>query len=226
MPRYGGYEREPWSEDPTRRDRRWEERAGEEQRPRWGREEEERQREWRSPRGSQGSYGEGPREREWSRGDYPRRGPYGMGEERGARDRLEPIGRPWVESYPDVHDERADTKGLVEWEDKGPLEWMGDRFRELKGKLRGPKGYTRSDERIQDEVCERIARCGVDAGEVEIRVEKGEVTLTGTVPSRQEKWRLEQVADDVFGVEEVHNNVRVSRVRPGEGTAPSKPVHH
>jgi osmotically-inducible protein OsmY len=80
---------------------------------------------------------------------------------------------------------------------------------------RGPKGYTRSDERIHEEVCERIARSGVAADEVEVRVENREVTLTGTVHDRREKWWLEDLTDDVFGVEEVHNHLRVARPEPG-----------
>jgi hypothetical protein len=126
-------------------------------------------------------------------------------------------GRPWVERWPDVHEHRGErTKGMVEWEDHGPIEWLGDKVREWKeGRHRGPKGYRRSDDRVQDEVCERIARSGVDADEVEVKVDKGEVTLTGSVHSRAEKWRLEEVVDDVFGVEEVHNQVRVARARGG-----------
>jgi osmotically-inducible protein OsmY len=47
---------------------------------------------------------------------------------------------------------------------------------------KGPKGYKRSDDRIREEVCECISQQGhVDASEVEVRVQGGEVTLTGTV---------------------------------------------
>jgi hypothetical protein len=73
---------------------------------------------------------------------------------------------------------------------------------------RGPKGYRRSDERIHDEVCERIARSGVNADEVEVKVENGEVTLSGTVDRREHKWHLESLCESVFGVDDVHNNLR------------------
>lgn len=76
---------------------------------------------------------------------------------------------------------------------------------------RGPKGYRRSDERIQDEVCERIARAGVEADDVEVKVENAEVTLSGSVHRREEKRWLEELAEDVFGVQEVHNHLRVAR---------------
>jgi hypothetical protein len=124
---------------------------------------------------------------------------------------------PWVERGPDARRAREDSRGLVEWEDRGPIKWLGDKLREATGRpWRGPKGYTRSDERIFDDVCERIARSGVDADDVEVKVEKREVTLTGTVRTRAEKWRLEEVAEDVFGVEDVHNQLKVPRTGPFE----------
>lgn len=75
----------------------------------------------------------------------------------------------------------------------------------------GPKGYHRPDERVRDEVCERIARSGLDAREVEVAVKAGEVRLSGTVASREDKRALEDLADDVFGVEDVHNRLRIRR---------------
>jgi BON domain-containing protein len=141
-------------------------------------------------------------------------------------------GRPPVD-WPGAPEE---PRGLIELEDRGPLDWLADKVRRLKSKRpRGPKGYKRSDERIHEDVCERIARSGVDLDDVEVKVENGEVTLTGTVRDRVEKWRLEGLADDVFGVEEVHNYLRILRVeRPAEcsmagrmeaGTKPSDVSH-
>jgi hypothetical protein len=111
-------------------------------------------------------------------------------------------------------------RGTFEREDRGPFQRLGDKFREMTGmQMRGPKGYKRSDDRVSDEVCERIARSGVDAENVEVKVQAGEVTLTGTVRNRQEKWRLEELAEDVFGVQDVHNNLRVSREQQGSRTS-------
>ncbi len=160
---------------------------------------------------------------------------------RGARVESERYGRseidpPWVERGPRARG-RQDTRGLVEWEDRGPLEWLGERSRarrrreaaEGRGEgargARGPKGYHRSDEAICDEVCERIARSGIDADEVEVKVEGREVTLEGTVPSRLDKWRLEDLADDVFGVEDVHDRLRVRRAGEAERSATGEPRH-
>lgn len=86
----------------------------------------------------------------------------------------------------------------------------------------GPKGYRRPDDRIRDDVCERIARSGIDAREVEVAVEAGEVTLTGTVESRDDKRTLEDVTDDVFGVEDVHNRLRLQRRAPTRERAPRR----
>jgi hypothetical protein len=87
---------------------------------------------------------------------------------------------------------------------------------------RGPKGYRRSDDRIHDEIAERIARSGVNADEVEVKVENGEVTLTGTVERREDKWRLESLCDSVYGVDDVHNQLRSNdRQRRGSTTIPT-----
>jgi hypothetical protein len=190
-------------------------------------------REWRGPQGEDRRLA-ATRGRSWDRDrdpDWERRygarsgggrvvyGGYGpqerWGEYRG-EDRPE-VDPPWVERGPDARRAREDSRGLVEWEDRGPIKWLGDKLREFTGRpSRGPKGYTRSDERIFDDVCERIARSGVDADDVEVKVEKREVTLTGTVRNRAEKWRLEEVAEDVFGVEDVHNQLKVPRTGPFE----------
>lgn len=103
----------------------------------------------------------------------------------------------------------GESRGVYEREDRGPLQWLGEKI--AGRRARGPKGYRRSDDRIRDDVCERIARSGIDADEVEVSVENAEVTLTGTVRERHEKWRLEEIADDIFGVEDVHNHLRLGR---------------
>jgi hypothetical protein len=104
-------------------------------------------------------------------------------------------------------------------EDQGPFERMGEKMKEGLRKLtgRGPKGYKRSDERIREDVSERIARSAIDADDVEVRVESGVVTLTGFVQHRDDKRALEDIADDVFGVDEVQNQLRIRR-ETGMGT--------
>ena len=77
---------------------------------------------------------------------------------------------------------------------------------------RGPKGYQRGDDRIKEDVCEAFTRNDeLDPSEIEIRVERGEITLTGTVDSREAKRLAEDLAERCSGVKDVHNQLRVSR---------------
>jgi hypothetical protein len=75
---------------------------------------------------------------------------------------------------------------------------------------RGPKGYKRSDERIKEDVCERLTQDpNVDASEIDVQVKEGEVTLTGSVDSRDQKRRAEDAIENLSGVREVNNQLRV-----------------
>lgn len=93
--------------------------------------------------------------------------------------------------------------------------WFGDddaqrrrRMDQYRGK--GPKNYTRSDDRIREDVSERLTDNGeVDASEIEITVKNGEVTLSGTVHDRYQRRKAEDLAEQVSGVRHVQNNVRV-----------------
>ncbi|HXK17868.1 MAG TPA: BON domain-containing protein [Polyangiaceae bacterium] len=77
---------------------------------------------------------------------------------------------------------------------------------------RGPKGYVRSDERIREDVCDRLSwNDEIDATEISVRVENGEVTLEGSVETRHMKRLAADVAEDVVGVLDVHNTVRVQK---------------
>jgi osmotically-inducible protein OsmY len=80
---------------------------------------------------------------------------------------------------------------------------------------RGPKGYKRSDERIREDVCERLMQSDVDASEVTVEVRDGRVILQGSVPERRMKHTIEDVADQCSGVNEVENNIRVARQDSG-----------
>jgi len=93
---------------------------------------------------------------------------------------------------------------------------------------RGPKGYTRSDERIREDVCDRLSDDRmVDASEVEVSVAGSEVTLMGTVNSREQRRRAEDCAERVSGVTHVQNNLRVAGMGStatgvgGTGTRPA-----
>ncbi len=78
---------------------------------------------------------------------------------------------------------------------------------------RGPRGYRRSDERIWEDVCEHLTHAAsVDASEIEVRLERGEVTLEGTVHSRYEKRAAEDIAAAVGGVVDVYNRLRLAHL--------------
>lgn len=73
----------------------------------------------------------------------------------------------------------------------------------------GPKGYQRSDERIRDDVCETLAdHDDLDPSDIDVQVENGEVTLTGVVETRHDKRLAEDIAADVRGVRDVHNQLK------------------
>ncbi|HMJ71538.1 MAG TPA: BON domain-containing protein [Cyclobacteriaceae bacterium] len=81
---------------------------------------------------------------------------------------------------------------------------------------KGPKGFIRSDERIREDINSRLTDdAHVDASEIDVSVESGEVTLTGTVPDRFEKRRAEDIADLVSGVKNVENRIRVKKMSVG-----------
>jgi BON domain len=70
----------------------------------------------------------------------------------------------------------------------------------------------RSDESIQEEICELLTHHpGLDAGEIEVLVEGGEVTLQGSVEQRDARWRIEELVGSVSGVSLVHNRVRIAK---------------
>ena len=132
-------------------------------------------------------------------------------------------GRGYEETYPR---RSGQERG---WWDRARDEvysWMGDEGAEQRRRAdemlghhgRGPKGYTRSDERIREDVSDRLTDDWlVDASNIEVTVSNCEVTLTGTVDSRAAKRRAEDCAENVSGVRNVQNSIRVQQ--PTESTS-------
>ncbi|WP_284164773.1 BON domain-containing protein [Frigidibacter sp. SD6-1] len=86
---------------------------------------------------------------------------------------------------------------------------------------KGPKNYSRSDERITEDVNDRLQDDdSLDATEIEVSVSGGEATLSGTVGSRQDKRRAEDCAESVSGISHVQNNLRVKQ-SPGSSQSGS-----
>lgn len=77
---------------------------------------------------------------------------------------------------------------------------------------KGPRGYVRSDDRILEDVNDRLTQDErIDASDIEVSVKDGEVTLTGTVSGRFEKRIAEDCSDTVSGVRNTQNNLRVAQ---------------
>ena len=84
---------------------------------------------------------------------------------------------------------------------------------------RPPARYTRPDERIRDDVYDRLmGDTGIDASDVDVIVKNGEVTLSGTVRDRLDKRRLEELVEGVLGVRDVHNQLRRATDHPTDRT--------
>jgi hypothetical protein len=84
----------------------------------------------------------------------------------------------------------------------------------------GPKGYVRSDERIREDLCDRIAAAlHVDSSDVTVDVAGGKVVLEGTVPDRRMKHVIEDMADACPGVHDVDNRIRVQATSSGGSEA-------
>jgi hypothetical protein len=49
----------------------------------------------------------------------------------------------------------------------------------------------------------------VNASEIDVRVASGEVTLDGTVTSRDQRRRAEECVENITGVSHVQNNIRI-----------------
>ncbi len=82
---------------------------------------------------------------------------------------------------------------------------------------RGPRNYQRSNERIREDINDRLTQHGqLDATNIDVRVENGEVWLTGTVDGRRAKRLAEDVADSVTGVKDVHNELKIQQGNTGQ----------
>ncbi|MBC8073119.1 MAG: BON domain-containing protein [Deltaproteobacteria bacterium] len=77
------------------------------------------------------------------------------------------------------------------------------------GRGKGPKNFTRSDERILEDVCQLLQDSDVDASHVEVRVSQGEVTLEGTVDDEQSKQAAQETVQAASGVKRCHNLLRI-----------------
>lgn len=98
-------------------------------------------------------------------------------------------------------------------------EYEGSRSR-ASHRGKGPKGYRRDDNRIKEDVCERLSDSEeIDASEIEVKVNEGEVILEGSIPERFMKRMAEDLVESISGVKDVNNQLRVKRQSMGESSS-------
>ena len=74
----------------------------------------------------------------------------------------------------------------------------------------GPQSYKRPDERIRDDIYERLTDDHhIDARAITVAVNEGSVTLTGTVVERRMRYAAEDLVEAVMGVANIDNQLRV-----------------
>jgi len=79
---------------------------------------------------------------------------------------------------------------------------------------RGPRSYQRSDDRVREDVNERLtADPRIDASDIEVRVQNGEVTLSGTVCDRRSRRMAEEIIEDLPGVRDVRVELKIDASR-------------
>ena len=75
---------------------------------------------------------------------------------------------------------------------------------------RGPKDYHRSEDRIREDVCDRLTDDDMlDATNIQVQIQGDNVILSGTVHNREQKRRAEDLAESISGVRDVENRIRV-----------------
>ena len=76
----------------------------------------------------------------------------------------------------------------------------------------GPANYKRSDERIRDDIYERLTDSHhIDARAILVDVNQGSVTLNGTVTERRMRYMAEDLVERVSGVSNINNQLRVQK---------------
>ena len=158
-------------------------------------------------RGGQGGYGQ---QSSYGRGGYGSQGSYGRS------------GYGWQSGYGSRGQYGSQYGSFGEQEDydreddpyfdSGPGSWTYTETWIIPGPFSGigPRSYRRSDERIHEDICERMTQHGhLDARNIEIEVNQGEVTLKGQVSNRHSKRMAEDLVESISGVKDVHNQLRV-----------------
>lgn len=75
---------------------------------------------------------------------------------------------------------------------------------------KGPRNWQRADQRILEDINDMLTEDAyIDASDIEVSVEKGNIVLTGVVENRGVKRRAEDLVERVSGVKNLENRLRV-----------------
>lgn len=86
-------------------------------------------------------------------------------------------------------------------------------FHDLGHSGKGPKGYKRADSLIYEDVCSMLqASRDVDGTDIEVAVKEGCVYLNGCVNTRYEKKMAELEIENISGVRDVQNYLKINTV--------------
>lgn len=76
----------------------------------------------------------------------------------------------------------------------------------------GPKGYRRSDQKLKDEARLLLNQDPIlDSSNINIEVFNNVIFLRGFVDSRKDKKRAEFLIEDIFGIEDIQNQLKIMR---------------
>lgn len=126
-------------------------------------------------------------------------------DERGMASDMENIGEEFSNYYPHQVEHEGQYYGI-------------DRRGKHYGK--GPKGWRRTDERIQEDASEALYKdWHVDASHIEVSVKDACIYLRGSVGTREDKKRAERCVEHLSGVEDVHNELKIKRESEPQGFA-------
>jgi hypothetical protein len=163
--------------------------------------------------GGYGGYGPG-----WYQG-YGNQG-FGMGGSGfGGQGYGQSYGQGWNQGFGGMYGQGYGSQGLGGW--TMPDTWTVMEYWLIpEGPLTGagPQNFQRSDERIKEDIHDRLTRHGhLDARNIQLQVNNGDVTLNGTVDSRQAKRTACDLAESVPGVKDVHNNLTIKQPTGQQG---------
>jgi osmotically-inducible protein OsmY len=102
------------------------------------------------------------------------------------------------------------------------LSWMGDDYAARRRRNddeshrgKGPKNFKRADDRIKELINDALTDdWQVDASDIEVNVQNGEVILSGFVNDRAQKRKAEDLAENISGVTHIENRIKINVPAP------------